>query len=195
MISFVLDFRVFSANWSMVFLLTFHTSTFWVALNFRVFESKTVETSLLALKDRSPLFHWFNFYHISLGGAFPLSRCIVVILSVFRWEIVVFAEHWLVERERLVRILLRPWQQMWNLLERICGFSLVFQFLVVWLPSIYLGSYLLKDPLWILSDVCPRVFSSRVWEFANFHMIRSLLQVFLSHEYGFRIDREIPLNF
>ena len=49
----------FSANWSMVFLLTFHTSTFWVALNFRVFES--VETSLLALKDRSPFLYWCNF--------------------------------------------------------------------------------------------------------------------------------------
>ena len=31
-------FLFFFANWSMVFLLTFHTSTFWVAFNFRVFQ-------------------------------------------------------------------------------------------------------------------------------------------------------------
>ena len=80
------------------------------------------------------------FSHIFLGGVFPCSRCMVVILSIFCWEIFVFVEPWLVERQRLVRILLRLWQQMWNLLERICGFSLMFKFLVVWLPSTYQGA-------------------------------------------------------
>ena len=62
-------FFFFFENWSVVFLLTFRTSTLWVALNFHVFESKAVQTSLLALKDRSPSLYWCNFI------TFPWAVC------------------------------------------------------------------------------------------------------------------------
>ena len=49
----------------------------------------------------------------------------VVILSVFSLEIFVFAEHWLVERQRLVRIILRPRNSRENSREDMWPFSRV----------------------------------------------------------------------